>query len=55
MRSLICTDELATDVKGAKALLERHNEHRVKIDAINNALQVGHLLLLYLLFLILYG
>ena len=42
MRSLICTDELATDVTGAEALLERHNEHRVEIDARNNAFQVEY-------------
>merc|ERR550519_2731185 len=33
MKSLICTDELATDVTGAEALLERHQEHRTEIDA----------------------
>ena len=41
MRSLICTDELATDVTGAEALIERHNEHRVEIDARSNAFQVN--------------
>ena len=40
MRSLICTDELAMDVTGAEALLERHNEDRVEIDSRNNAFQV---------------
>ena len=33
MKSLICTDELATDVTGAEALLERHQEHKSEIDA----------------------
>merc|ERR1719445_2453311 len=33
MKSLICTEELATDVTGAEALLERHQEHRTEIDA----------------------
>ena len=40
MRSLICTEGLATDVTGAEALLERHNEDRVEIDSRNNAFQV---------------
>jgi len=43
MRSLICTDELATDVTGAEALLERHSEHRTEIDARNNAFQAFEL------------
>ncbi len=40
MKSLICTDELATDVTGAEALIERHNEHRTEIDARTNTFQV---------------
>jgi len=39
MKSLICTDELATDVTGAEALIERHNEHRTEIDARTNTFQ----------------
>ena len=42
MRSLICTEELATDVSGAEPLLERHNEHRTEIDARNNTFQVHY-------------
>ena len=33
MKGLISSDELATDVTGAEALLERHQEHRTEIDA----------------------
>merc|ERR1719264_2356406 len=33
MKELIASDELATDVTGAEALLERHQEHRTEIDA----------------------
>ncbi|XP_013775722.1 spectrin alpha chain-like isoform X2 [Limulus polyphemus] len=33
MMSLVSSDELATDVTGAEALLERHQEHRTEIDA----------------------
>ena len=40
MKSLICTDDLATDVTGAEALIERHNEHRTEIDARTNTFQV---------------
>ena len=40
MKSLICTDDLATDVTGAEALIERHNEHRREIDARTNTFQV---------------
>ena len=47
MKSLICTDELATDVTGAEALLERHSEHRTEIDARTNTFQV-HLKNIYL-------
>lgn len=31
--SLVSSDELATDVTGAEALLERHQEHRTEMDA----------------------
>ncbi|KAI1305303.1 Spectrin alpha chain [Halotydeus destructor] len=33
MMSLVSSEELATDVTGAEALLERHQEHRTEIDA----------------------
>merc|ERR1712045_91249 len=33
MKGLIDSDELATDVTGSEALLERHQEHRTEIDA----------------------
>ncbi|XP_014210997.1 spectrin alpha chain isoform X2 [Copidosoma floridanum] len=33
MRAIISADELAKDVAGAEALLERHQEHRSEIDA----------------------
>ncbi|KAF4520896.1 hypothetical protein B566_EDAN010311 [Ephemera danica] len=33
MMGLVATDELATDVTGAEALLERHQEHRTEVDA----------------------
>jgi spectrin alpha len=33
MKGLIGSEELATDVTGAEALLERHQEHRSEIDA----------------------
>ena len=33
MKGVICADELAKDVNGAEALLERHTEHRSEIDA----------------------
>jgi len=33
MMSLVSSDELANDVTGAEALLERHQEHRTEIDA----------------------
>ena len=32
MKAIIAADELAKDVAGAEALLERHQEHRVRID-----------------------
>ena len=31
MKAIIAADELAKDVAGAEALLERHQEHRVYI------------------------
>jgi len=31
--ALVSSDELATDVTGAEALLERHQEHRTEMDA----------------------
>ena len=33
MLSLVSSEELAKDVTGAEALLERHQEHRMEIDA----------------------
>jgi spectrin alpha len=33
MMALVSSDELAKDVTGAEALLERHQEHRMEIDA----------------------
>lgn len=33
MNSLVNSDELANDVTGAEALLERHQEYRTEIDA----------------------
>lgn len=33
MNALVNSDELASDVTGAEALLERHQEHRAEIDA----------------------
>merc|ERR1719443_2286741 len=43
MKSLICTDELASDVTGAEALLERHQEHRTEIDARSGTFQAFEL------------
>ena len=43
MKSLICTDELATDVTGAEALLERLQEHRTEIDARSGTFQAFEL------------
>jgi len=40
MKGLIASDELATDVTGAEALLERHQEHRTEIDARAGTFQV---------------
>ena len=31
MKAIIAADELAKDVAGAEALLERHQEHRVRL------------------------
>lgn len=49
MKSLIVSDELAKDVNGAEALLERHAEHKSEIDAredsIRAAAEAGHMLL----------
>jgi spectrin alpha len=50
MKSLICTDELATDVTGAEALIERHNEHRTEIDARTNTFQVWQKIYRYLFY-----
>lgn len=33
MKAIISADELAKDVAGAEALLERHQEHKGEIDA----------------------
>merc|ERR1719445_2621947 len=43
MKSLICTDELANDITGAEALLERHQEHRTEIDARSGTFQAFEL------------
>merc|ERR1712242_66500 len=43
MKSLICTDELATDVNAAETLLERHQEHRTEIDARSGTFQAFEL------------
>jgi spectrin alpha len=40
MKGLIASDELANDVTGAEALLERHQEHRTEIDARAGTFQV---------------
>jgi spectrin alpha len=49
MKSLITNDELAKDVNGAEALLERHAEHKSEIDAredsIRAAAEAGQMLL----------
>lgn len=49
MKSLIQSNELANDVTGAEALLERHQEHRTEIDARAGTFQAfelfGHQLL----------
>lgn len=33
MKTIISADELAKDVAGAEALLERHQEHKGEVDA----------------------
>uniref|UniRef100_A0A0K2TMK4 Spectrin alpha chain n=1 Tax=Lepeophtheirus salmonis TaxID=72036 RepID=A0A0K2TMK4_LEPSM len=43
MKSLIANDELASDVTGAEALLERHQEHRTEIDARSGTFQAFEL------------
>ncbi|XP_077778947.1 spectrin alpha chain, non-erythrocytic 1-like [Podarcis muralis] len=49
IRGLVSSDELAKDVTGAEALLERHQEHRTEIDARSGTFQAfeqfGQLLL----------
>ncbi|XP_072344928.1 spectrin alpha chain, non-erythrocytic 1 isoform X1 [Scyliorhinus torazame] len=49
IRGLVSSDELAKDVTGAEALLERHQEHRTEIDARAGTFQAfeqfGHQLL----------
>ncbi|CAL8137085.1 unnamed protein product [Orchesella dallaii] len=42
MMSLVSSDELATDVTGAEALLERHQEHWTEMDARTGAFQSLH-------------
>lgn len=39
MMGLVSSDELASDVTGAEALLERHQEHRTEIDARSGTFQ----------------
>ena len=39
MMTLVSSDELAKDVTGAEALLERHQEHRTEIDARSGTFQ----------------
>ena len=43
MKGLIAGDELATDVTGAEALLDRQQEHRNEIDARANTFQAFEL------------
>merc|ERR1712088_675943 len=43
MKGLIDSDELAIDVTGAEALLERHQEHRTEIDARSGTFQAFEL------------
>lgn len=33
MNALVSSNDIATDVTGAEALIERHQEHRAEIDA----------------------
>ncbi|PVD22109.1 hypothetical protein C0Q70_17913 [Pomacea canaliculata] len=44
MMTLVSSDELAKDVTGAEALLERHQEHRTEIDARAGTFQAFELL-----------
>ncbi|ESO95207.1 hypothetical protein LOTGIDRAFT_202396 [Lottia gigantea] len=44
MMALVSSDELAKDVTGAEALLERHQEHRTEIDARAGTFQAFELL-----------
>ncbi|KAH9498947.1 hypothetical protein Btru_004017 [Bulinus truncatus] len=39
MKAIISADELAKDVSGAEALLDRHNEHKGEIDAREDSFQ----------------
>lgn len=41
MKAIISADELAKDVAGAEALLERHQEHRGEIDAREDSFKVS--------------
>lgn len=41
MKAIISADELAKDVAGAEALLERHQEHRGEIDAREDSFKVA--------------
>uniref|UniRef100_A0A069DXZ1 Putative beta-spectrin n=1 Tax=Panstrongylus megistus TaxID=65343 RepID=A0A069DXZ1_9HEMI len=43
MMGLVSSDELASDVTGAEALLERHQEHRTEIDARTGTFQAFEL------------
>ncbi|ESO09912.1 hypothetical protein HELRODRAFT_156368 [Helobdella robusta] len=43
MTTLVSSDELAKDVTGAEALLERHKEHKMEIDARNGTFQAFEL------------
>merc|ERR1719187_2685316 len=43
MKTLVSSDELANDVTGAEALLERHQEHRTEIDARSGTFQAFEL------------
>jgi hypothetical protein len=35
MKNIISADDLAKDVAGAEALVERHNEHKVKVKVVS--------------------
>ena len=45
MKAIISADELAKDVAGAEALLERHQEHKVRRLIIFHAHENGALLI----------